>query len=142
MFCQWIPNSLRGYKLESLSCKNICPPDESAKEALVEATKLEAALWRIGRQQPHMEPFITSPIFTVGKKKDGAPIWTAASRKHRQAHHLPRGDSHHLSAHENVGRHQCRNKYQTVQTRLFTSSASRSWLIIMSATSRQSCGDK
>jgi hypothetical protein len=88
-----------------------------------------------------MEPFITSPIFTVGKKKDGAPIWTAASRKHRQAHHLPRGDSHHLSAHENVGRHQCRNKYQTVQNAVIHIFGIAK-LIIMSATSRQSCGDK
>ena len=86
------------------------PPDESAKEALAETTDLEASLGRIGRKQPHMEPFITAPIFAVAKKKDGAPKRDARGRlKYRQAHHHETRFAPPVRQRK-VGRYQCRDQ--------------------------------
>ena len=64
-----------------------------------------------------MEPFITSPIFAVAKKQHGPPKRDARGRlKYRQAHHLSRRDSHHMSVNEMSADISAEIKYETVQS--------------------------
>lgn len=103
-------------RFESVSYKNISPPDASAMEALAATTATEASLGRIGLKQPGMDPFIISPIFAVEKKKDGAPkVDESGRKKYRQAHHLSRGNKHHLSVNEMSADISAEIKYETVQ---------------------------